>query len=214
MALVDQWRQLEAELPADWPEVRLSLTVSDPARSSRAAALLGPTTPGRGGGSKLFFACSRSGGDVGPEALRRLLGRLDGEGIRGALELVSTGATPVADVVAGGSLVRAWKTARVALPGDWSDLLVEVGLDSSDYLDRGALAMAPLNPSRVPGRSAFRFRCARRFGYGASEPMVSRCLARCDEAGMTGRITVLRALSDTHPVGTQGPVWYVGGRAV
>jgi len=25
---------------------------------------------------------------------------------------------------------------------------------------------------------------------------------------------VLRALSDTHPVGTQGPVWYVEGKAV
>jgi len=25
---------------------------------------------------------------------------------------------------------------------------------------------------------------------------------------------VLRLMSDTHPVGTQGPVWYVDGKAV
>jgi hypothetical protein len=24
----------------------------------------------------------------------------------------------------------------------------------------------------------------------------------------------VRVLSDSHPVGTQGPVWYVGGKAV
>jgi hypothetical protein len=27
-------------------------------------------------------------------------------------------------------------------------------------------------------------------------------------------VRVLRLMSDTHPVGTQGPVWYVGGKAV
>jgi len=27
-------------------------------------------------------------------------------------------------------------------------------------------------------------------------------------------VRVLRALSDSHPVATQGPVWYIGGRAV
>jgi hypothetical protein len=44
--------------------------------------------------------------------------------------------------------------------------------------------------------------------------MVSRCLERCDEEGITGEVEILRALSDTFPVGTQGPVWYVGGRSV
>ena len=43
--------------------------------------------------------------------------------------------------------------------------------------------------------------------------MVRRCLARLDEEGIPGEVRVLRALSDTHPVGTQGPVWYVGGKA-
>ena len=44
--------------------------------------------------------------------------------------------------------------------------------------------------------------------------MVRRCLARLDEDGIPGEVRVLRALSDTHPVGTQGPVWYVEGKAV
>jgi hypothetical protein len=44
--------------------------------------------------------------------------------------------------------------------------------------------------------------------------MVWRCLARLDEEGIPGQLRVVLALSDTRPVGTQGPVWYVGGRAV
>ena len=43
--------------------------------------------------------------------------------------------------------------------------------------------------------------------------MVRRCLARLDDAGIPGEVRVLRTLSDTHPVGTQGPVWYIGGKA-
>jgi hypothetical protein len=44
--------------------------------------------------------------------------------------------------------------------------------------------------------------------------MVRRCLARLDEEGIPGEVRIVLALSDTHPVGTQGPVWYVGGKAV
>ena len=44
--------------------------------------------------------------------------------------------------------------------------------------------------------------------------MARRCMERLDHAGIPGEVRVLRALSDTHPVGTQGPVWYVGGKAV
>ena len=50
--------------------------------------------------------------------------------------------------------------AVAELPPDWSDLYCELELDSSDYLDRAALLLAPMNPARVPGRSAFRFRVA------------------------------------------------------
>jgi hypothetical protein len=42
--------------------------------------------------------------------------------------------------------------------------------------------------------------------------MAGRCLARLDEAGITGRIRITRALSDVHPVGTQGATFDVGRR--
>jgi hypothetical protein len=44
--------------------------------------------------------------------------------------------------------------------------------------------------------------------------MVRTCLGRLDEAAIRGEVRILRALSDTRPVGTQGPVWYVEGRSV
>jgi hypothetical protein len=100
------------------------------------------------------------------------------------------------------------------LPRDWSDLYAEVRLDSTDYLERAALMLAPVNPARYGGPTALRFRCARTFGYGVSAEMAARCLERCDEEGITGHVEILRALSDTYPVATQGPVWYIDGRSV
>ena len=69
-----------------------------------------------------------------------------------------------------------------------------------------------MNPRREGERVAFRFRSARRFGYGTSPQMVRRCLERCDAEHLQGSVTVLRALSDTRPVATQGPVWLADGR--
>ena len=66
----------------------------------------------------------------------------------------------------------------------------------------------------MPDRTAFRFRVARMFGYGASPEMTRRCLERLDAEGIPGRLTVLHVLSDTHNVATQGPVWRVAGKAV
>ena len=42
--------------------------------------------------------------------------------------------------------------------------------------------------------------------------MVRRCLERCDRDSIRGRLRLLRVLSDTRPVGTQGPVWQIEGR--
>jgi hypothetical protein len=118
-------------------------------------------------------------------------------------------------VVARPTLASAWDAVVATLPADWSDLLCEIDLTSTDYIDQAALLMAPLNPYQtVGGTPGFQFRVARIFGYGASPGMVHRCLTRLDHAGIPGEVRVLRALSDTHPVGTQGPVWYVGGKAV
>ena len=216
MKLVAQWQRVQSELPEQWADARLALTVPDEAQRGRAAALLGPANPGRTGDA-LRFATSRSGAGVGPDAVRRLLDRLDRERIRGTLALVAGADEPTTaatEPVAAATLAAAWDIAVGTLPVDWSDLLCELEVVSSDYLQRTALLLSPVNPTRVPEQAAFRFRVARRFGYGASPAMVRRCLTRVDEDGIRGRVTILRALSDTHNVDTQGPVWYVGGRTV
>ena len=84
-------------------------------------------------------------------------------------------------------LAAAWDELVASLPEDWSDLLCLVELRSSDELDPAALALAPVNPSRHEGALGFRFRVARRFGYGAAPGMARRCLERLDEAGIPGR---------------------------
>ena len=213
MRLVAQWRRIESELSADWSEARLAVEVRNDERHARATALLGPANPGRKERALLFTA-SRSGAGTGPEAVRRLLERLDGERIAGTLTLLSTTEQPVVELAIGPTLAAAWETALATLPADWSDLLCELEVGSSDYAQRAALMLSPLNPTRDPAKVAFRFRVARRFGYGASPQMVRRCLERVDEEGIRGRVAILRALSDTHNVATQGPVWYVAGKPV
>jgi hypothetical protein len=213
LRLVDQFNEIERELPDDWTEARLLLTAADDARCERAAALLGPANPGRLG-RKIRFGASRRGGGLSAEAVRRLLRRLDEEGIPGELELVGAEQAPPWERRERESLRSQWERALAALPPDWSDLYAEVRLDSTDYLERAALLLAPLNPARYGGATGFRFRCARNFGYGVAPQMAARCFERCDEEGITGEIEILRVLSDTYPVATQGPVWLVGGRSV
>jgi hypothetical protein len=211
--VADQFAELETRLPREWADVRLVLRVEDPSQASRASALLGPLGPGRAG-SQLNLPVPRGRVD----ALRRLLARLDRARIRGELELVTYGETVVEarDVprAAWPPLEEAWMTAVAALPDDWSDVYAEVELGSSDFLDQGALCLAPVNPARPDRGLAFRFRVARTYGYGASPDMTRRCLARMDERGINGRFVILWAQSDTKAVATQGPVWYVEGRAV
>ena len=231
MTLRRQWYALRSTLPEDWGEVRLVLRVDDAFRAARANALLAPLFSGSHG-NEVRFTASRAAGP-GEDALRRLLGRLDSEGITGTLGIASleeverqppgsdTPGIPAAIVapVAPGRRLRGerlapqWEAALEELPPDWSDILAEVEIVSSDLLERTALLMGPLNPARDGERLAFRFRCARNFGYGAAPGMVERCLERVDAEGIRGSFTLLRALSDTKPVYTQGPVWYVGGKA-
>jgi hypothetical protein len=213
MGLVDQWRRLGSELPAGWSEARLALTLPRPEQRERAASLLSPASPGRVG-ETLQFSVKRAGGGIGPDQCTKLLGKLDDEGIRGTLSLLDTVERELDEERPSEELATAWAKAVAELPPDWSDLYCELELASSDHLDRAALLLAPINPARVPGRSAFRFRVAQSFGYGASPQMTARCLERVDAEGISGRLTILRALSDTHNVATQGPVWRVEGKAV
>jgi hypothetical protein len=211
--LVDQFRRVEQELPADWSDARLVLTVADAGRAGRAAALLGATGAGRSG-NKIRFYTARRGAGIGPEGVRRLLGRIDEEGIHGELELVATGEPTVVPLTHRRTLRESWAALVSGLPPDWSDLYCELELSSTDHLERAALLMAPVNPARFGGTPGFRFRVARVSGYGASPGMVRRCLERLDENAIRAEVRVLRVLSDSHHVQTQGPVWYVGGRAV
>jgi hypothetical protein len=213
MGLVEQWNDIERGLDPKWQDARLDLIVDDETTVARVAALLGPAGPGRVGRA-VRFTTARGGAMVGPEAVRRMLKRIDNERIGGTLTLVSSGEAAPAPAIARASLAAEWDAAIAVLPSDWSDLLCELELTSSDHIERAALLTAPLNPIQGTGRPGFRFRCANSFGYGASSGMVRRCLARLDEERIPGEVRVLRAMSDTHPVGTQGPVWRIGERAV
>jgi hypothetical protein len=210
--LAERWNQVERGLDPRWTEATLSLAINDDTARSRAAALLGPAGPGVGN-RLIRFTVSTRGTGIGPEAARRLLRRIDGEGIVGRLELVETrGLRPEPEEEVARSLAVEWQKAVETLPSDWSDLVAELELHSSADVDRAAVLCAPINPIQSTGRPGFRFRCASSHGYGASAGMVGRCLERLDEAGITGRVRITRALSDVNPVGTQGATFDVGRR--
>lgn len=217
MQLAEQWRRIEGSLPDDWADARLLLRVPDSTRLNRAAALLSPLNAGRTADG-LRFSCARRGQGALPDLMARLLKRLDDEGIQGTLELVGTSTAdsePAPEPLhAGRPLAEAWAVEVDGLPPDWSDVYAELELTSSDYVERAALLAAPINPHRNDRSPVFRFRCAQRFGYGASPVMVRRCLERLDAEGITGEVRIVHSLADTHPVSTQGPVWYVEGRSV
>ena len=215
MGLVEQWRRIERDLPEDWGVAELRLTAGDERDGARTAALLGPINPGRRG-TTLRLRVARGGDGPSPNAVARLLSRVDRERIGGELALVGSKeaearpgpATPPP------SLAASWDEAVAGFPPDWADVYAEIELVSTDWLERAALLLAPANPARFDERPAFRFRAAREFGYGVSPDMLRRCLERLDEAAIRGRLLILRVLSETEPVATQGPVWYVEGRSV
>jgi hypothetical protein len=206
MSFGAQW---DALLTRDWSEARIRVELEEGERSDRAAQLLGPLQPFRAGPRELTFRAQRS------DTVKRLLMRLDAERIHGVLELTGVElSAPPATTAPDPSLRESWQAALATLPSDWSDLLVEVEFTSSDYVEKAALNMVPLNPRRDGSRNALRFRVAHSFGYGAATPMVARCLSRCDDDAMRGAVRVLRVLSGSRPVGTQGPVWQIEGLTV
>lgn len=221
MGLAGDWRRLQAALPAGWSRAELRLTAVDARAASRAASLLAPAQPLRPEPEVLRFSSAPDGSAPSPDSVARLLHRLDELRIRGRLELVGT-AVPAGAVIAAAeepeatpvTLVESWEAALAGLPPDWSDLYAELELDSSDYVEPAAVLCAPINPRRDGDRAALRFRAARLAGYGVSPGMVGRCLERCDGMGFRGAVSVLRVLSDTHLVATQGPTWLAAGTNV
>ena len=221
MRAADQWTQIEAGLDPGWDEARLDFTPEGPL--DVAAAALGPVQPVRVG-TALRFHVGRA--DGGAERTRNTLRALDRKRIWGTLSLVDVAAqaAPDADTVAADEtpagqaarpgLTQAWDALLATLPPDWSDVLAELELDSSDHLPRGALLGAPLNPTRVPGENALRFRASGKQGYGVSVQLARRCFERMDSDGITGTLRVIYDVSDSENAVTQGPVWRVAGKSV
>jgi hypothetical protein len=224
---VDQWRRIEETLGDGWDEVRLRFVPEDGAMAS-AAAVLAPLGPGRTG-NELRLQVTRHGG--GPDRLRNLFERLDRKRVWGELELVDAQLAPPVEVAAPEAeattrraaqprrrrkLVEQWDEELAKLPPGSRELLVELDLDSTDFIAQAALLGAPLNPARIPGRIALRFRASERGGggYGASLTMARRSLEQMDAQDVTGELTVPGALSDVDNVYTQGPVWRIAGRSV
>jgi hypothetical protein len=223
MSYARTWTQLEALLPPGWTAARISFRVEDEAMLPRAGAILGPLNPGRVGDT-LIVRLVAGGGSSSTEALRRTFVKLQESKVPFVAHVLDISHAPgaaavqrpvepaVPSPIRPGSLALAWDAALATLPADWSDVYGEVEIESSDLLERTALLLGPINPYRNVEKSAFRFRAARLAGYGASVGMVHRCLERVDNDGISGTVTILRALCDTRPVATQGPQWVEGGK--
>ena len=174
MALADRVDELVRGLPRDWERARIEVTLDEEDDADRAALLLASASPGRAGTSFTFhLAATDHGAGTSPGLARRVLARLDQAGIRGRVRLVAAERAAPAPVAAEPSapaaeerttLAASWDALVGRLPPDWSDLYAEIELDSSDYLDRGALLLAPINPARAAGPSSFRFRAANQAG--------------------------------------------------
>jgi hypothetical protein len=211
--LAEQWRETEAGLPENWRSVDLSLTVAEDEYADRAALILAPFAPGRTG-SGFRFSVRRDQDPI------RVLRRLDEQGLRGRLDGIGSQSRPSAPAREPARAERVhplaaqWDELISRLPPDWSDVYAEVELHSSDFLQRGALLLSPVNPAHYGGPTTLRFRVARTAGYGAAPAMGRRCFERLDEEHITGTLRFLRVLSATTHQATQGPVWRVGGRSV
>jgi hypothetical protein len=215
---VEQWNAIERRLDPYWVVAFFTFVPEDEDAVGRAAGMLAPLGPLRTG-RELRFQVARHG--AAPDRLRNLLTRLDRKRIWGDLKLVDVrveAPETQAEPAANGErpLVEQWDEELAKLPPGWKELLAELELDSTDFVALATLLGAPLNPSRVPGETAVRFRVVRGGGggYGAPPDLARRCLERMDREGVTGRLSVETALSDVDYVATQGTVWRVAGRSV
>ncbi|MDX6513683.1 MAG: hypothetical protein QOE36_3187 [Gaiellaceae bacterium] len=214
MSLAAQWRDLQSDLPAGWTTASLRLELRDRGTADRAAALLGPAQPYRAEAAVLRLSVAVDGSAAAPNAVGRLFVRIDEARLGGELRLSGTSTAPGRAERPITSLVASWDAAVAGLPADWSDLYCELQLLSTDYIERAAVLCVQMNPLRDGHRSALRFRVAHTAGYGAAPGMVRRCFERCDAEAIRGSVSVLRSLSDSNLVATQGPVWLLGGRTV
>jgi hypothetical protein len=211
VSVADQWKAIGSELPSGWTQARLRLALTDRATTDRAAAMLGPAGAYRAAPTVLLFDVARDGSATSPDNLARLLRKVP----NGALSLSGSKAeqqdTPQREIT---PLTASWDRAVAGLPADWSDLYIELNLTSTDFIEPAAVLCIQCNPRRDGTRAALRFRAARVQGYGVSPQMARRCLERCDAARIEGSVMILRAVSGSRHVATQGPVWLENGKTL
>ena len=211
VSVAEQWKTIGSKLPEGWARASLRLELGDRDAADSAAALLGPAGPYRAAPTELLFTVARDGSAASPESIVRLLRRVP----NGTLSLSgSQAAAPPTETREITPLTVAWDLAVAGLPADWSDLHAEIQLTSTDFIERASVLCIQCNPRRDGNRAALRFRAARVSGYGVSPEMARRCFERCDEEGITGRIEILRVLSGSRHVATQGPVWLAAGKTI
>jgi hypothetical protein len=211
VSVAQQWEAIGSGLPPDWARAQLRLDLRDREAADEAAAMLGPAGPYRAASTVLLFSVARDGSGTSPENIVRLLRRVP----IGTLSLSgSQAAARVAPTHTPTSLTASWDAAVAGLPADWSDMYAELEVVSTDYIERASVLCVQCNPRRDGRRAALRFRCARTSGYGVSPEMARRCLERCDAENIRGSVSILRVLSGSRHVGTQGPVWLAGGKTL
>ena len=183
MSLVGWWKEFQEELPAGWERAELRVQFGSPETCDRAAALLAPAQPFRIDPMVLRFAASQNGTGPGPDAVTRLLDRLDQSRIRGHDQAGrNDGRAGARRRARTTSLAESWDTALAGLPPDWSDLYAELTLTSTAFVAPASVLCTPINLRLEGDGSVLRFRSAQTFGYGASPGMVRRCFERCDDA--------------------------------
>ena len=211
MSVAHQWDAIGSELPQGWARAQLRLELKDREAADRAAAMLAPAGPYRAAPTLLLFGVARDGTSLSPDNLLRLLRRIPS----GTLSLSGSQASPeTAPRREITPLTESWDRAIAGLPADWSDLYAEIQLTSTDFIERASVLCIQCNPRRDGTRAALRFRAAHTRGYGVAPEMARRCFERCDAEDIRGSVQVLRALSDTRLVGTQGPVWLANGKTL
>jgi hypothetical protein len=211
VSVAQQWNAIGSKLPEGWARASLRLELRDREAADQAAAMLGPAGPYRAEPTVLLFGVARDGSATSPDNIVRLLRRVP----VGTLSLSGSQAAPQKTATRPiSALTEAWDTALASLPPDWSDVFAEFQLPSTDFIERAAVLCVQMNPRRDGQRAAMRFRAARQTGYGVSPEMARRCFERCDAEGITGTVTILRVLSDSRHVGTQGPVWISSGQTL
>jgi hypothetical protein len=89
VALAERLNDMLAGLPRGWERARIDVTVEEADEADRAAIVLAPATPGRSGSTfHLHVASGTQRLAATPEMVRRVLHRLDTEGVRARIRLV------------------------------------------------------------------------------------------------------------------------------